>query len=805
MLLRFLMLYALLFAFQITFSVAQTTEGDSLLMQARVFRSENKIENAIKSYIKAERKFENQGLQTKIIQVKTEIGLVFDSLGVHDKAREYYLESFNKSTDTKVREKLLLYIAESYFKSGGTYIRKSIDFYLRVLSLSKMSKNENKQIKTLNAIASAYSHPEINQLDTAYQYRKDVVRLESLNNNPTGLATAWNNLAYTNRLIASREISKNNKTAAADTLKNALIYIENALANKQDDKEIQENKIITMINLAVIEQSLGKDAKALDLFDKVMQIRKQQKNTEEIARTHNLIAKLHYYQQRYTQARENAETAVLQAKKTNAKPVMQTSYEILADISEKLADFRKLSKYKDSLYNVRNDLSKNEIIDQQKQAQYKDITSQEITNALTEEKEEAELQRQKAEAKIAKAEAERQKAEAEKQRAEADKERAKAQTALEQKKNAEVEAARQRAEAQTQKAEAARQKADAGRQRAEAERQKADAETQKEKARTAEAKAANEKQQKQALIDEQNRKNQLYGLLSVIGFGALILLFILISYYRNQQKNKILKAQNHKIQEQNDNLEIQKKEIEEQRDNLIELNEEINQQKEEIETQRDLIEGEKVKADKLLLNILPLETAMELKEKGRATPKSYQLVTVLFTDFKGFTVATEHMNPTQVIEELDKCFGAFDLICEKYGLEKIKTIGDAFMCAGGIPVPNTTNPIDAVRAGLEIQTFMQTMREERLAKGEKYWELRVGINSGPCVAGVVGSKKFAYDIWGDTVNTASRMESSGEPNKVNISGKTYELVKNYFECEYRGKLPAKNKGDVDMYFVVSER
>jgi class 3 adenylate cyclase len=155
------------------------------------------------------------------------------------------------------------------------------------------------------------------------------------------------------------------------------------------------------------------------------------------------------------------------------------------------------------------------------------------------------------------------------------------------------------------------------------------------------------------------------------------------------------------------------------------------------------------------------------------------------------------------VEEWNTCFLQFDHIIDKHNLEKIKTIGDAYMCAGGIPVKNTTNPIDVVKAGLEIKQFMDELKNQKEARGEGYWEIRIGIHTGPVIAGVVGKNKFAYDIWGDAVNTASRMESSGIPGKVNISGATYELVKDHFRCNYRGKIPAKNKGEIDMYIAES--
>lgn len=219
--------------------------------------------------------------------------------------------------------------------------------------------------------------------------------------------------------------------------------------------------------------------------------------------------------------------------------------------------------------------------------------------------------------------------------------------------------------------------------------------------------------------------------------------------------------------------------------------------------QRNRIKKAKKRSDELLLNILPEETAEELKETGTAKTRSFESVTVLFTDFKNFTIASEKLTPEELVAEINHCYSAFDRIVEKYNIEKIKTIGDSYMCAGGLPVTNTTHPVDVVNAGLEMIKFIEDNKQERIAKGQPYFELRLGIHTGPVVAGIVGIKKFAYDIWGDTVNTASRMESSGGIGKVNISGATYELVKDKFTCVHRGKVEAKNKGSIDMYFVES--
>jgi class 3 adenylate cyclase len=225
-------------------------------------------------------------------------------------------------------------------------------------------------------------------------------------------------------------------------------------------------------------------------------------------------------------------------------------------------------------------------------------------------------------------------------------------------------------------------------------------------------------------------------------------------------------------------------------------------------TQRNKIRKGKKLSDELLLNILPSEVAEELKAKGRAEAKHFDAVTVMFTDFKGFTQISERLTPEELVDEINTCFKAFDTIITKYNIEKIKTIGDSYMCAGGLPVVNNTNAIDVVNAALEIQKFMQGHLQQRKNENKELFEIRIGIHTGPVVAGIVGIKKFAYDIWGDTVNIASRMESSGEAGKVNISGSTYELVKNRPGLQvyklnfiHRGKIQAKNKGKIEMYFV----
>lgn len=234
---------------------------------------------------------------------------------------------------------------------------------------------------------------------------------------------------------------------------------------------------------------------------------------------------------------------------------------------------------------------------------------------------------------------------------------------------------------------------------------------------------------------------------------------------------------------------------------LEEANKQLESQKEEIEKQRKEIAEEQEKSEKLLLNMFPDAVAHQLKKKGRVKPREFS-VTVLFADFKNFTKTCEDLNPREIVEALNFYFTKFDDIVEQHFIEKIKTIGDAYLCVGGLPFSNKSHPFNIVLAALQIQKFMNDLNDEKAVAGENVWELRIGVHTGDVVAGVVGKRKYVYDIWGDTVNIASRMETHGHVGMVNISDATYQIIKNHFKCKYRGKIKIKNKGEeVDMYFV----
>ena len=221
----------------------------------------------------------------------------------------------------------------------------------------------------------------------------------------------------------------------------------------------------------------------------------------------------------------------------------------------------------------------------------------------------------------------------------------------------------------------------------------------------------------------------------------------------------------------------------------------------ELQKEKELLSLEQMKTDKLMLNILPKPIADRLKRGESNIAGNYPEVTVLFSDLVGFTKMSSQKSAGDLVKLLNDLFSRFDQRAESLGLEKIKTIGDAYMAAGGLPEANATHAIDVINTAIDISYFVEKQKAIRMEKGLPYFEIRIGVHTGPVVAGVVGHRKFAYDIWGDAVNLASRMESSGEAGRINISAATYERIKDKFTCTFRGEIEAKNKGKVGMYFV----
>lgn len=213
------------------------------------------------------------------------------------------------------------------------------------------------------------------------------------------------------------------------------------------------------------------------------------------------------------------------------------------------------------------------------------------------------------------------------------------------------------------------------------------------------------------------------------------------------------------------------------------------------------LEAEAARSDRLLLNILPARVAAELKRAGKVAAELHENVTVMFTDFTAFTRVAENYTPQELVRQLNECFSAFDSIVGRHGLEKLKTIGDGYLCVGGLSEPDPAALDETVAAALEIRDYCLERKTEQEAGGRSYWGVRIGIHVGPVVAGVVGVSKFAFDVWGDTVNIASRLEAAGEPGRVNVSREVYERVGERWPCQARGVMPVKNKAGMEMYFV----
>ena len=228
----------------------------------------------------------------------------------------------------------------------------------------------------------------------------------------------------------------------------------------------------------------------------------------------------------------------------------------------------------------------------------------------------------------------------------------------------------------------------------------------------------------------------------------------------------------------------------------------LNETIDKLEETTRLLKEEQERAEELLLNILPKKIAEELKSNGYVSPVYYESVSILFTDFKNFTSTARYLKPQQLVKKLDLAYQEFDEVCLVHSVEKLKTIGDAYMCVAGLPIGNKTHPIDICLVALKFQKIISVIKD--LFKNEfneDFWDIRIGIHSGSVISGVIGKSKFSFDIWGDAVNVAARLESGCIENRINVSHSTYEFAKDFFEFEYRGKFEAKNRGSMDMYFL----
>ncbi len=296
-------------------------------------------------------------------------------------------------------------------------------------------------------------------------------------------------------------------------------------------------------------------------------------------------------------------------------------------------------------------------------------------------------------------------------------------------------------------------------------------------------------------INENTLAGQLFLLGLVLAILSIPISMSMYLAWRFSRVNRDLKTQLAQVEA----LSARAREQEADKQRMLESRQE--ELEHEVAERTASLREEKEKSDILLRNILPEEVAAELKEKGSSEARLYNNVSVLFTDFVNFTQVAETLSPADLVAEIHHCFKAFDGIIGQHGLEKIKTVGDAYIAVSGMPAEDPRHADNVVAAALDIRAYMLSHKAQNPAA----FDIRLGVHSGPVVAGIVGVKKFAYDIWGDTVNTAARMEQHSEPGKVNISSVTYGLIKAGFCCSYRGEIEAKHKGRMGMYFVESSQ
>lgn len=676
---------------------------------------------------------------------KIMIGEIYQQSGLREKALEYYLNAEKEllQAGSKNETDLFEKIANLYINLQQ--YEKAYTYFQRLEIFYIEMGDKEKQLAIWDKLIKCTN--QMGRFEESLSLNEKILDYQRIHQKKSQELITLSNIGFTYKNL-------NKYQEAIDFFKQSL-----TLGNELNGSE----NPLTMVNIAIVYQNLGDHKNAIDFIQKAERMVEQSENISEMAKMDHLVSIIYFKDQDFHNAQVFNKEAIRLARKSKQAKTLEAAllvsskiYQALFDYENGMLDYREHLRIKDSLL-FADQTTKNQILEQQFVIER---TEKEIEMLIADEDiKDLEYQRLKLETAT-----QEQELQLFRQNDSIQKITIQNQNLEQNKVIQEKLLAEERLNIEIKDNEILDLKQKEEIQSLEIERQEL-----KQKEQANEITLLNKENEISELnLKKVKARNQFLFWLALL---SLVILYMVYRGLRYAKKtNKLLVKQNN-----------------------------------EIERQRDEIDHERKRSDKLLLNILPEETAFELKEKGSATPRHYEQVSVLFTDFVGFTNIAEKLTPQELVLELDKCFLEFDTIIDRYHLEKIKTIGDAYMCAGGIPAPNTTNPEDIVKAGLEIKRFMNKLKEEKEAVGEKFWELRIGIHSGSVVAGVVGKNKFAYDIWGDAVNTASRMESSGVPGKVNISGKTYELIKDQFECTYRGKVKAKNKGEIDMYIVEKEK
>lgn len=706
---------------------------------------QGKTEDALQHYLEAEAKAQSNGNKTTLLEIYQAIGDLFTREKLYANARRYYLDILKlQSSDYETMEKL----ADAYLYQQSSDTAEI--YYKRLIVRYKESGNVVRLVRIYQKLANAYDQ-QGNAGKSLYYYLpiEDLIeRFGSMQEK----SILYNNLGR--------------QYATLHDYKKAIEYFEKA--------ELQcvyipcDYPDVLYANMGIALHNIGNTKRGIEYLLKARAILVNRKDNVALANLEHLLAGVYFKSNDLYNAISHNNIAIELAKETKQATVLAEAYKTAADLYHELYDFEKAFAFYKSYLNLVDSVRLEEQARQQRLNQQRSLLSE-------------------AEGQIKYLIARQNYKDLELGQVRFERERLELLN-----KNLELESRQKEDKIMLYRAQEA---ADQSKQReliSEAMRSRQalllaarELDTEKQKREISELKRQDEIERTRRMVDSTSRAQEVAILRKdkditdlqlrqqdtfrrfVYGLGSLLIVILgllALGWAFARRTNNRLNKQNRKIQAQN--LEIAE---------------------------------ERHKSDRLLRNVLPEQIAQELKTKGYATPRYYDSVTVVFTDFVNFTRLSANLAPEALVDELDECFLAFDEICEKHGLEKIKTIGDAYMCAGGIPIPNETHPTDAVAAAAEMLLWLQTRNKENA--NAIFQEMRIGVHTGPVVAGVIGKNKFAYDIWGDAVNLAARLEQHGVSGKINISTQTAEAVKDHYKVSYRGVKEVYNKDPMDMYFI----
>jgi len=667
-----------------------------------------------------------------------QIGDIYASEKIYGAAINYYAQTLELQSAASSMP-LLSKLGDAYFENHQ--LDSAAVYYERIYALHEKRNDYEGRLHSWQQLAKVYKQK--GDCDKALEYYYLISGLIEANNDSRKQPLVENNIAYQYHCLGDYKL--------------AIEHFKKALSYCQDDCPLDLETLYTNLGIALFNHNEFEPS--ISFLSKALTIAEKKNNRKTIAQIRNMIAKSHFEYKELFEALQSNNIAITTAKAAQENNLLKDIYLTQANIYERLYEYDKALDYYQLHLQLRDSLLLEERVRQEQFLQHQfslEQSEQEIKLLLVNKKVQdlafEQLRLEKDNLALA---AEKRKQELDLLRKEQlirdEKIKYESLQALKAKQELSLTRQRLAAAAKDKEILSLREK----------ETQQALDLAQKEaiqQEREKEILALNNEKKVQAIELEKQAAFRRFSSY-ILGALSIIVLLVLFGYYFARKTNRKLTLQKGQIEDAN------------------------------------------AKNEELLLNILPEETARELKKNGVAQPRYYENVSVLFADFENFTSLSEKMTPSELIKELNACFVAFDTITSRYGLEKIKTIGDAYMCAGGIPTPNNTHADDAVAAAKEMMDFIRKRRREKEKQGIKYWNMRIGIHTGSVVAGVVGSKKFAYDIWGDSVNIAARMESHSLPGRINISKSTLEQLTTNTPVENRGVLPVKNRGAMEMFFI----